>query len=80
MALGKSAAKVNPDKLVVKIGDVTVFSRGRPAKFSVKRAEAQLAGETVNIICDLHLGKGQFTAITCDMSREYVTINADYHT
>jgi len=26
------------------------------------------------------LGKGRFTALTCDLSREYVTINANYHT
>ena len=80
MALGKSPARVVAEKLTVKIGEVTVFARGKPAKFSVKRAEKQLAGSEVNVLCDLHLGEGRFTAITCDMSREYVAIKADYHT
>jgi N-acetylglutamate synthase/N-acetylornithine aminotransferase len=39
-----------------------------------------MAGDTIDIDLNLNLGKGRFTALTCDLSREYVTINADYHT
>ena len=60
-ALGRSPAKIDPGKLSVRIGGVTVFAR-------------------VTISCDLHLARGAYTALTCDLSREYVAVNADYHT
>jgi len=79
-ALGKSAARIDPEKLSVKIGPVTVFSRGGGRKFDIAAVRRHLRGKLVRIVCDLQLGKGRFTAWTCDLSREYVTINADYHT
>jgi glutamate N-acetyltransferase/amino-acid N-acetyltransferase len=80
MALGKSAAKVVAEKLRIRIGGVLVFSRGCGRKFDVRKVERHMGGKKVRIDCDLGLGNGRFTALTCDLSREYVTINADYHT
>jgi len=80
VALGKSAAKIDPAKLRVKIGPTTVFARGGPRPFDAKKLSKYLADDEVQISCDLGLGKGSFTALTCDLSREYITINADYHT
>jgi len=79
-ALGKSAAKIDPDALRVKIGRTTVFSRGGPRPFDAKKVSKYLAADSVLVTCDLGLGRGVFTALTCDLSREYITINADYHT
>ena len=79
-ALGKSSAKVDPAKLVIKIGGVTIFARGTGRKFDLGKVEKHLAGKTVHVQCDLGLGSGQMTALTCDLSREYIAINADYHT
>jgi len=79
-ALGKSAAKIVPEKLSVKIGGVTVFARGGGRKCDLKAVEQHLAETEVEVVCDLGLGRGGFTALTCDLSREYITINADYHT
>ncbi len=80
MALGKSPAKVVPGKLSVKIGGVTVVSGGVVRKFDVRKVRKHLTGSEVEMTCDLNLGGGKFTALTCDLSREYVTINAEYHT
>ncbi|MCK4601889.1 MAG: bifunctional ornithine acetyltransferase/N-acetylglutamate synthase, partial [Phycisphaerae bacterium] len=83
VALGKSAATVDAEKLSVRIGDAVVFARGTPRKLSAAKTaklEKHLAGETVEILCDLGLGRGRYTALTCDLSREYIKINADYHT
>ncbi len=80
MAIGKSPAKVDQDKLAVKIGGVSVFSRGTGRAFSEKQVSKHLASKEVLIECTLGLGKGKFTALTCDLSAEYVSINADYHT
>ena len=46
---------------------------------SVELAAAMKAGD-IEIELDLGLGKGSATVWTCDFSRDYVTINADYHT
>ncbi len=62
------------------MGGVTIFSKGGGKKFDLKKVEQHLAGTDVKVDCQLGLGKGSFTALTCDLSREYVTINADYHT
>jgi glutamate N-acetyltransferase/amino-acid N-acetyltransferase len=79
-ALGKSSAKVDPQKLTIAVGGVTIFARGGGKKFDLGKVERHLAGKEVKVSCDLGLGKGRFTALTCDLSRQYITINADYHT
>ena len=79
-ALGKSSAKVDQQKLSISIGGVKVFSRGGGTKFDMKKVEKHLKGKEIKVDCDLGLGGGKFTAITCDLSREYIAINADYHT
>ena len=79
-ALGKSPAKVDPRRTTVRIGGVKVFARGQPAKCDLRAVEKHLKEETVVVRADLGIGRGRFTAYTCDLSREYVAINADYHT
>ena len=85
-ALGKSAAKVDPQRLTITVGGVKIFARGGGRQFDLKtreklkQVERHLAGKEVRVECDLGLGRGRFTALTCDLSREYITINADYHT
>ncbi|NLF31686.1 MAG: bifunctional glutamate N-acetyltransferase/amino-acid acetyltransferase ArgJ [Planctomycetes bacterium] len=80
MAAGKSGAAVDQDRATCKIGPVTVMRRGTSCPYDTAAAEAHMAGDTVEIDLNLALGKGRFTALTCDLSREYVAINADYHT
>jgi glutamate N-acetyltransferase/amino-acid N-acetyltransferase len=80
MALGKSRAKVQAEKLKIKIGGLTLFSGGTGRKFDVSAVEEHLSSQEVHVLCDLGLGSGCFTAWTCDLSREYISINADYTT
>lgn len=79
-ALGKSPAKVDPSKLTIGIGGATIFARGTGKKFDLKKVEAHLKGKEVRVDCDLGLGKGAAAILTCDLSKEYVAINADYST
>jgi len=80
VALGKSAAKIIPARLSVSIAGVTVFARGAAGKFNAEKLAKRLSGESVKILCDLGLSRGSYTALSCDLSRRYVTINAHYHT
>lgn len=79
-ALGKSSAKVDPERLKITIHGVTIFSGGCGKKFNLKKVQDHLKGAEIRVSCDLGLGKGSFTALTCDLSREYIAINADYST
>jgi glutamate N-acetyltransferase / amino-acid N-acetyltransferase len=79
-AVGSAGVKLNEKKLNCKINDIPVFKNGRPAKFDAKKASAAIAKPFHTITVDLGAGKKTDFCYGCDLSREYVTINADYHT
>lgn len=79
-AAGRSEATVDQDRATCRIGGVCVMRRGTSCAYDLKAVEAHMAGDTVEIELDLGLGSGRYTALTCDFSREYIAINADYHT
>ena len=79
-AAGSVGVKLNPRKLSCKIGDITVFKNGAPKKFNPKKA-GKIISRTEHIITvDLGTGKYGDFCYGCDLSAEYVRINADYHT
>jgi glutamate N-acetyltransferase / amino-acid N-acetyltransferase len=65
----------------VQIGDVELFANGRPFDERAPEASRHLQGKEVRVRVDLGTG-GQGTARmwTCDLSAEYVRINAEYRT
>ena len=79
-AVGSVGVKLNPDKLSCKLGPITVFKNGAPAKFDVKKAVKVISKTEHTITVDLGVGKCSDFCYGCDLSREYVKINADYHT
>ena len=80
MALGKSPAKVVAETLTIKVGPHKVFAKGTGCRFDEKAASKTMQEAELTVTCNLGLGKGTFTAHTCDLSREYIAINADYTT
>lgn len=81
MALGKSAALVRPETLSITIGPHAVFRQGVGTKFSPEQVSTYLReNREIHIACDLGIGSGAYRAYTCDLSREYIAINADYTT
>ncbi|MFA5424913.1 MAG: bifunctional glutamate N-acetyltransferase/amino-acid acetyltransferase ArgJ [Phycisphaerae bacterium] len=79
-AAGSSGVKLNPKKLSCKIGDTVVFRNGRPAKFNPKAVSKIIAAKEHTITVNLGIGKASDFCYGCDLSKDYVTINADYHT
>ena len=79
-AVGSAGVKLNPDKLSCKLDNLTVFKNGAPAKFDRKKANKIVSQRSHTITIDLGTGKKSDFCYGCDLSREYVTINADYHT
>ena len=57
-----------------------MFRAGQPLKFDAEKVSKSLARPEVLVVLDCKLGKSSFTIWTCDLSKDYVTINADYHT
>lgn len=79
-AAGYSGAKCDPDRMVCRLGGKLVFKGGRAAKFSAAQLRKQMRKECVLVELDLGVGSYSGHALTCDLSREYIKINADYHT
>jgi glutamate N-acetyltransferase/amino-acid N-acetyltransferase len=79
-AVGSVGVKLNPDKLSCKLGRITVFKNGKPAKFDPARAAKVIMQTEHTMTVDLGAGKASDFCYGCDLSAEYVRINADYHT
>lgn len=81
MAVGKCfEVTVDPNRLRIGFGEITVFSDGRPAAGTLEALEAYLRGERVRIAVDLGHGSHAATAWGCDLSPGYVHINGEYTT
>lgn len=79
-AAGYSGAKINPRKISLWLGKVKVYRNGQPAAYELADAEAAVRTPEVLFKLSLGLGKGTCEFLTCDLSRKYIEINADYHT
>ncbi|HUU20875.1 MAG TPA: bifunctional glutamate N-acetyltransferase/amino-acid acetyltransferase ArgJ [Sedimentisphaerales bacterium] len=79
-AVGSASVKLNPNKLSCKLDDITVFKNGAPRKFDAKKASKVVSQTEHTITVDLGAGKADDFCYGCDLSAEYVRINADYHT
>lgn len=65
----------------VQIGDVVLFEDGRPFDERAPQAAEHLRGRLVDVTVDLGVaGPEEATMWTCDLSKEYVRINAEYRT
>ena len=79
-AVGSAGVKLNPNKLSCKLGPITVFKNGTPRKFDKKKASKVVSQTEHTITVDLGVGMASDFCYGCDLSTEYVKINADYHT
>ena len=79
-AVGSVGVKLNLNKLSCRLGPVTVFKNGKPSKFDAKKASEVVSQTEHTITVDLGAGDCSDFCYGCDLSKEYVTINADYHT
>jgi len=79
MAVGKSGARTDRDRLAIRFGDIVVAEGGRVAEgYREADGAAYMKRAELAIGVDLGLGTGAFTAWTCDLTHRYIEINADY--
>lgn len=77
-AVGYSGATINPDTITIKLGDILVVENSEPVKFSEEQAMNYLKQHEINISVELNNGPGQGLAWGCDLTYDYVQINASY--
>ncbi|MDO8916188.1 MAG: bifunctional glutamate N-acetyltransferase/amino-acid acetyltransferase ArgJ [Coriobacteriia bacterium] len=78
MAVGKSGARVDPDRLEIVFAGIPTCVNGTALLFDEQAAAAALAQRDIVVLVDLHLGAGTSTVWTCDLTYDYVRINGDY--
>jgi glutamate N-acetyltransferase / amino-acid N-acetyltransferase len=77
--LGSCGVDMDEARTDIFFGKAKLVERGAAAgKQAEKEAAAALKQREVHLAVDLHKGKGEFTVWTCDLSYEYVKINAAY--
>ncbi len=81
-AAGRSGVALTPERVALYFDDLCVFRGGTPLKGDQIEAEATriFSQKEIRVGLDLGLGDGEFTTYTCDLSYDYVKINADYRT
>ncbi len=80
MAAGRSGARVDQRRASVRIGDVDVFSRGKPCTWDDAAVRRIFERPSIVLEIDLGVGDARSTAWGCDLSKDYVRINAEYTT
>ena len=79
MAVGKSGAAADRDRLSIRFGDIVVAENGwRAPNYSEDETSAYMKNQELEIGVDLGIGDGKSTVWTCDLTHGYITINADY--
>lgn len=79
-AAGMAGVAFDPDRCVLTLQKIPVFRAGRPLAFDAAALSEALKVSEVRVDLNCRMGKASQTCWTCDLSREYITINADYHT
>jgi glutamate N-acetyltransferase/amino-acid N-acetyltransferase len=79
-AVGRAGQPVDPETVDIRLGDIVTLEESRPVAFDEEAALEYLKGDTVVIHVDLHMAEGTATAWGCDLTYDYVRINAAYRT
>ena len=80
-AAGRAGVPFELSRAAVRIGGIVLFEEGQPHDANASKAAAHLNGTQIDIEVDLGTGGAEHATIwTCDLSAEYVKINADYRT
>ena len=79
-AVGNAGIAFVPEEVEIAFGPVPILRKNYTIDFSEEEAKRVLSGKEITITVDLNGGTGTATFWTCDLSKEYVAINANYRT
>ncbi len=78
MAVGKCLEPINNDMLSIQFCGQWVAKDGGAAQYDESLIDEKMAGTDIEILVDVVVGDGKYTAYTCDLTHGYITINGDY--
>lgn len=79
-AIGRSGVTVDVDRVSVAVGGMVLFEKGSPTTIAPDRLAVIFKSDEVTIDIRLGLGSAHDEFFTCDLTEDYVHINADYTT
>ena len=79
-AAGYAGVTLDESKLKLAVNKITIYKKGLPVTPAPKRLNSVMKKKEITIQLYLGTGSKSTTLWTCDLSKEYVSINADYHT
>ncbi|MCO5135792.1 MAG: bifunctional glutamate N-acetyltransferase/amino-acid acetyltransferase ArgJ [Phyllobacteriaceae bacterium] len=79
MAVGKAGEPADRDRLEISFGGLTLARKGlRAPDYDEEKASQVMKRDFIDISVDVGVGHGKATVWTCDLTADYVAINADY--
>jgi glutamate N-acetyltransferase/amino-acid N-acetyltransferase len=78
-ALGYSGIAIKEEKIDIYLNNLMVAKNGMTTGVD-KEANEKLKKKQIKIVIDLHLGKRSSKVLTCDLTEDYIKINAEYRT
>jgi glutamate N-acetyltransferase / amino-acid N-acetyltransferase len=79
MAVGKSGENIVMNKVQIKIGEFLVAEESSVAKtYNEKELKEYMKWDSITVEVNLNLGSSAYTVYTCDFTKDYIDINADY--
>ena len=79
MAVGKAGEKADRDKLSISMGDTVICKKGQHnPNFDEAIVTQHLKGSDIHIAVNVGVGKSKSRVWTCDLTHDYISINADY--
>ena len=79
-AAGRSGARLNPERVSLRVGELVLFHNGQPADISKDIAAAEFCKPNVIIEFDLAQGDHEDFFISSGLTQEYVKLNSEYST
>ena len=81
MAIGKANISLNPNKLAIKFGNISIIENGKlSSSYNEDLAATYMKEEKIDLLINLNMGKKEFTSYTMDLTKKYIEINSDYRT
>lgn len=77
-AAGYSGASFDPEKVDIRVNKILLCRKGVSAGFSERAAKKELDKKELTLSIDLHQGRAAARIWTCDLTHEYIDINASY--
>ena len=79
MGIGKSGEKIVPEKIEIKMGTFKVAEKGKISEeYNEEKLKEYMTSDLITVEVNLKLGQASFDCYTCDFTKDYVDINADY--